>query len=167
MGDKTQIGLFSLALKYQIRSVLLGALAAFALMTFLAVVVGQAIVKIIPKSTIELIAALLFIGLGLFFVFGKNGDEEGKTKKGNPFLTSFLLVASAELGDKTQLLVAALAIQYASPLLVFSASFTGLALASLAGIALVPLIKDKISWLEKAAGLVLVLVGVFMLFNLR
>jgi len=167
MGDKTQLGLFSLALKYNRRPVFLGALCAFALMTLLAVVFGVVLFKLIPQNIFNIVAALLFIALGLFFILGKNNEEEKQIKGTSPFLTSFLLVSSAELGDKTQLLVAGMAIKYSAPFLVFSAAFSGLALASIAGLALVPFVKNRLSWIEKGAGLVLVLIGVYQITQLR
>lgn len=165
MGDKTQIGLFSLALKYKMSRVLLGAVLAFALMTLLAVALGSFLFNIIPQEIMRILAALLFIILGLFYLFSGSKAEKQNIKEGNSLLMSFFLVSTAELGDKTQLLIASLAIKYGSPILVFTASVTGLFLASLIGLAIVPFIKDKFSWLEKAAGLVLVIVGLFMFFK--
>jgi len=165
MGDKTQFGVFSLALKYDKYRVLLGAITAFALMSFLAVFLGEVLVKLIPQNTIALLAAVLFIALGLFFIFSKKDSvEEDKARKGSPFFVSLLLVSSAEIGDKTQLLIAALAIRYASPIPVFLGALVGLASASILGIFIAPLVKDRLAWIEKAAGLIMVVIGAFMLF---
>ena len=163
MGDKTQFGVFSLALKFDRYRVLLGAIAGFALMTLLAVIFGEFVVRLIPQNIITTTAAVLFIILGLYFIFSKGETkEESGARKGNPVLVSFLLVSSAELGDKTQLLIGALAIKYAAPLLVFAGALTGLVLASLLGILIAPIIKNRLAWIEKAAGLVMVVIGIFM-----
>lgn len=72
LGDKTQLSVITLTSKTQdpVR-VFIGASAALVIVTFLGVVAGEALVKIVPVSVIKKVAAGMFIVIGLLMAFDK------------------------------------------------------------------------------------------------
>jgi Ca2+/H+ antiporter, TMEM165/GDT1 family len=68
-GDKTQIATALFATKFHPLLVLTGVLTALGLLTILTILVGQAIVKKVSKPTLNKVAGVLFILLGILFLF--------------------------------------------------------------------------------------------------
>jgi len=72
LGDKTQLALLALAAKERTPlPILLGAIAAFALATAIAVAVGFAGGRYIPTEWLERVAAIAFISVGFLILFGR------------------------------------------------------------------------------------------------
>ena len=69
LGDKTQIGTFAFATRVRSPlSVFLGASAALVLTTFIAVVLGEIVGKLIPEKIVKVAAGLLFLGFGVWTI---------------------------------------------------------------------------------------------------
>ena len=109
-GDKSQLVCMLLAGRHRAMPVFLGACAAFALLNILAVSLGSAIAHIVPRASLTLFVSLMFFVFALKALFGRVDEAEGIEEKSgrNIFLTALLMILIAELGDKTQLTVAAL-----------------------------------------------------------
>jgi putative Ca2+/H+ antiporter (TMEM165/GDT1 family) len=112
LGDKTQLMTITLAHRYPTRPVLAGTFLAFFVLNLLAVLMGAALYHYVPQEAVLIAAGLLF----LLFAWrswreaGDDEDETGQTSDGRgAFLASFTLIFVAELGDKTQLALIALA----------------------------------------------------------
>lgn len=112
LGDKSQIVCMTLAARYGARPVVAGAVAAFALLNAVGVLVGAAVGAYVPTSVVDVLV------IGLFAVFGLKalwsaGDEDDEavdpSDHRKPFALAFAMTFFSELGDKTQIAVAGLA----------------------------------------------------------
>lgn len=111
LGDKSQLMCMLLASRHKPWPVFIGAVLAFLTLNLLAVTIGAGLAEVIPED------ALVILAIGLFGFFGvktlldaDDEDTEIKHSSGRSVITTaFTMVFLAELGDKTQLSVAALA----------------------------------------------------------
>ncbi|MCM8596285.1 TMEM165/GDT1 family protein [Accumulibacter sp.] len=111
IGDKSQLVCMTLASRHRPMPVIIGAVAAFAVLNTLAVVFGAAIARWLPEYVVSAIVAVLFAIFGVHALRAGEGDEDEQVeeKSGHGiFLTTFALLTVAEFGDKTQLAVVAL-----------------------------------------------------------
>jgi len=152
LGDKTQLTVIALSARYDRKKVFSGVVLAFVLVTGLGVLVGEGLLKIIPEEMIKIIAGIMFVVFGLWMLLSKeNCEEEENPRVLNPFISTFSMIALAEMGDKTQLTAITLSAKYGSPYLVFLGAVLALVLISLLGIfagkklcEIVPLSKIKL-----------------------
>jgi putative Ca2+/H+ antiporter (TMEM165/GDT1 family) len=74
LGDKTQLATFGLAAGPSSRlAVFLGASAALIATTAIAVLLGEAVGRVVPVIWLKRLAGALFIILGIFFLLGRDG----------------------------------------------------------------------------------------------
>lgn len=67
LGDKTQLAVFSLAAgNKKPWPVFFGASAALVVVTFLGAFLGGYIGRVVPPGTLQLVAGLLFVAIGIF-----------------------------------------------------------------------------------------------------
>ena len=110
---------------------LAAALPAFVVQCLIAVLVGQA-VKQVPHGFVNGAAGILFLYFALKY-WRESKQPEGETPPGRSWVSIFTLFFLAELGDVSQLAVAARATQSDSPLSVFlGASLAMICLAVIA-----------------------------------
>lgn len=157
MGDKTQLMVMTLAHRHRAVPVILGGCAAFSILNLLAVFVGQGVAHLIPREVLLVAAGLLF----LLFAWRSwsDGDEEAEaksdTKQHAVWLASFVLIFVAELGDKTQLAMVALAAQSTSPWSVFVGGTLALWVVTIIGAVLGVTLLRRIPqhWVHRGAAL--------------
>ncbi len=165
-GDKTQLAVIALSAGYDRLRVFAGVILAFTLVTGLGVLVGDALFKIIDPDLMKIMAGLVFIAFGVWTLLSKEScEKEDASPLGNPLLSTFSMIAMAEMGDKTQLSVITLVAKYDSPYLVFAGAVLALASISLLGILagkklceVVPLSRIRLG-----AGAMFILFGVLFL----
>jgi putative Ca2+/H+ antiporter (TMEM165/GDT1 family) len=112
MGDKSQLVCMTLAARHPHWPVLLGSTTAFIVLNTLAVVFGAGLSHWIPERVLAAAVAVLFAVFGILSlrIQEDDGDEEIKERTGHGiFITTFLMILLAEMGDKTQIAVAGMA----------------------------------------------------------
>ena len=137
LPDKTALAALVLATRYSPFPVALGAAAALAIQSAVAVAAGE-VVSLLPARPVHMFAGALFLGSAVV-MWRKNEEsaEEIEAREAHGFWRStwlvFAIVFMAEWGDLTQLGTAAFAARYRSPYIIFTAST--LALWAVAAIA--------------------------------
>jgi len=159
----------SLASRHRAFPVILGAVAAFALLNTLAVVFGATIANWLPGYIVGAAVALLFavFGLHALFIHDDDDDEEVLEKSGHSiFFTTFLLITVAEFGDKTQLAVVAFS-STANPYAVWLGSTLALTFTSALGVLAGRTVLQKIplSLLHKISGCIFLILAGFAGFK--
>jgi Ca2+/H+ antiporter, TMEM165/GDT1 family len=146
LPDKTFIATLVLATRYKPLPVWIGVSAAFLVQTVVAVTLGG-LIGYLPRTPVEVFAALMFLLGGLILIrgAGKADAEESETEhefeaKGKAGIhgwqvvgTSFLVLFVAEWGDLSQLLTAGLVVKYQDPVSVGIGAFLALAAVSATG----------------------------------
>lgn len=158
-GDKSQLVGMTLAARYRSTPVLLGTIAAFAVLNILAVLFGSLIGHLIADWVVYLLVGGLFFWFGYQALRGEPEEESVDPKVGTQLLVSvFILIFLAELGDKTQLALAAFA-TVNSPMIVWLAGTAALVCTTALGVLLGRALLQKISivWVHKGAGALFIL----------
>jgi putative Ca2+/H+ antiporter (TMEM165/GDT1 family) len=113
LGDKSQLVCMVLAARHRHWPVLAGSAAAFVVLNSLAVVFGAGLSHWIPERIVAAAVAALFAVFGILALMAEDGEEgqgEVRERSGHGiFITTFLLILLAEMGDKTQIAVAGMA----------------------------------------------------------
>jgi len=112
IGDKSQLVCMALAARHHHRPVLAGAIAAFVVLNILAVVFGAGLAQWVPERILAAVVAVLFAVFGVVSLRPERQDvteEITERSRHGVFVTTFLMLFLAEMGDKTQLAVAGMA----------------------------------------------------------
>lgn len=134
-GDKTQLCALALYMKYKrFFPIILGTSLGFLFVDSIAVVLGLILTSMIPLQLVRIFAGIVFIIFGIYFYIKKDEEYYPTNNQKSPFLASFTLISTTEMGDKTQLMVIALAATFNNPLQVILGAM--LALVSISSITL-------------------------------
>ena len=157
MGDKTQVMAMTLAHRYRVMPVVAGVFLAFLCLNLLAVWIGDALYHYVPQRLTLLTAG----GLFLYFAYrswqdATNTDADGPMEKSGghgALVSSFSLIFLAELGDKSQLVIIALAAGTGEPWSVLIGGTLALWSVSLIAILLGGTLLRRIpkSWMHRVA----------------
>lgn len=167
MGDKTQLLAMAFATRYRWQTVMWGVFAATLANHLLAVLLGSWLTRIVPLSTIQIVASASFIIFGLWTLRGDKLNNEDKRFSFNPFWTVAVAFFFAEMGDKTQLATVVLATKYTGVLQIWFGTTSGMLVADAIGIIVGIVLGKKIP--ERAvkwfAAMIFILFGVIGLYQ--
>lgn len=137
MGDKTQMLAMAFATKFSLRKVLFGVFIGSFLNHGLAAILGTYLSDVIPINVISLLAAIAFIGFGIWSLkLEGDGESEGviSSSKFGPVSTVAAAFFMGEMGDKTQLTVITLASQSSYPMFILLGTVGGMVVTSAMGV---------------------------------
>jgi Ca2+/H+ antiporter, TMEM165/GDT1 family len=168
LPDKTALASLVLGTRYRPAPVLCGIAAGFALQVVLAVVAGS-LLRLLPHRLLQVVVAALFLvgAAVLLFSRGRGEDATEEPRRTERFWpaawASFAVVAVAEFGDLTQVLIANLVARYHDPVAVGVAALAAMwavaACAVLGGKALLRLVPVTLVT-RAAAAVMIALAGV-------
>lgn len=166
-GDKTQIAVVCLSAKHRQRSVFVGAMLALAVVDGVSALIGGAVAPFVPTFWISLAAGISFVIFGVYTLFSKEDRVITIREHSKTVVTSFLLIAIMELGDKTQLAVIALSAEYGAPIQVFLGVILAMSLLTALGVAFAKIISTYISayYIKIGASLLFIAFGALFLFE--
>lgn len=121
LADKSQLLALVLATRYKTWQVITGIFIATFVVHFFTTLIGQFLGAAIPTNVIPWMTGLLFIGFGIWTLRGDK-VEEGEADKGGrfgPVVATAIAFFLAELGDKTQIMTLAIAVDPGSALLTY------------------------------------------------
>jgi putative Ca2+/H+ antiporter (TMEM165/GDT1 family) len=164
LGDKTQLMVLSLALRYGGRPVLAGAVLAFALLSGSAAIVGKGLGELLDQVLITRISAWVFIAFGAYMLFRKKEEEDEEVKPSSKagLAAAFSLIAISEMGDKTQIATLLLSVKYQSFVAVFLGSLAALTCATLLGVLVAGRLHKFIpaKYISPLSGCLFILLGI-------
>ncbi|MFH0832976.1 MAG: TMEM165/GDT1 family protein [Candidatus Aenigmatarchaeota archaeon] len=161
LGDKTQLAILLISSKTKKHlQLLLGIIIAYVIVDGIAILAGSWFAEIMPMQIIRTVSGALFIAFGLMILLDKREKDEGKLYSKNSFLSGFMLIFIAEMGDKTQIASGLLATQY-DALSVLIGAIVALAILSALAIYLGKIISERIDkkLISKVAGIIFILIG--------
>ena len=166
LGDKTQLSTLLLASKTEKHlHLFLGVILAFLIVDGIAILAGEWITHIAPKSLIKILSGVVFIIFGLLMLRNKREEIKSNYYFENPFYSGFILIFVSEWGDKTQIAAGLFATKY-SGLMVLIGVIMALSLLSIIAIYSGKFISDKVNskTLAKIAGISFILLGIAFFF---
>jgi len=169
LGDKTQIGLIMLAASLRKpRSIFLGMITGYAIVAGVGVLIGQALLAIIPLSLGNLISGLIFVVIGILMLKVSAGADAPSLRSGKPFQAASLMIVLTELGDKTQVVTITLAARFAQPVAVFSGVLLALAIVDGLSIILAGHVGKRLptSKVKKVSAIVFIVLGILTLLRI-
>ncbi|MGH9297986.1 MAG: TMEM165/GDT1 family protein [Acidimicrobiales bacterium] len=183
LPDKTFISVMVLSSRHRPLPVWLGASVALVLQAAIAVVAGG-LLALLPHTVVESVIAALFVAGAAYLIFvpEKREEDEGQLladelDPGAPpapassrriALTTFSIVALAEFGDITQVLIANLTARFKAPVPVFVGASLAFVLISgigvLGGRAIIRVIP--LQTVRRISGLALLGLGIYTIVTL-
>lgn len=113
LGDKSQLMALAFATRYRPLPVLVGISVATALVHLVSVLVGAVLGAALPTHAINVVAAVSFVGFGIWTLRGDELTDDDEARAARPAKNVVLAVGTvfflAELGDKTMLATITLA----------------------------------------------------------
>jgi Ca2+/H+ antiporter, TMEM165/GDT1 family len=170
LPDNSGLASLVLGTRYRPSWVFAGAAAAFTAHVVLAVTAGS-LLTLLPHRTVQIVVAVVFLaGAVLVLRADKDDDDQARLKADATgfwavALTSFAVIALAELGDLSDIVIANFAARYHNPVAVGIGSVLALwlvtALAITGGRGLLRILPLR--WISRLAALLMVVMAGFTL----
>ena len=180
LPDKTFISCVVLSSRHKAIPVWIGGALALTLQALLAVIAGR-LLALLPHKTVQIVVAVLFVAGAAYLLFvperseAQKGERLGAPKQAETAtpdwrvaLTTFTIVALAEFGDITQVLVANLTARYRDPVGVFVGAAVGFWIVSGLGVGFGKTITRivPLAIVRRISGLALLGLGVYTVVTL-
>jgi len=174
IGDKTMLVILSFSTKMSLFQIISGLFIGTFLAMSIPVFFGKVIFMLIPSSYIVIISSLLFILIGLWFLYAAYTKNEVETKTNmdnliNKFpgwLATALIIIILEMGDKTELITFGFSSEKINSFLILIAASMGMILSNLSVLVIKPLImKIEEVYLNLISGTIFLGIGVFSLLK--
>ena len=173
-GDKTQIMTLALAAKSRsLVPIFAGAVAGEVFANTIAVAIGTFLGFAIPVNIVRIAAGGVFIIFGVLNIVKKDEEESKESKiplkPSSVALSTFYLIALAEMGDKTQVMTVGLSAQYNDPIAVLAGLSLAFVLLSLIG----AILGEKASkilpmrWIKIGSGLLFIVFGILFVAGIE
>jgi putative Ca2+/H+ antiporter (TMEM165/GDT1 family) len=163
LGDKTMLTIMCLSSQYRRpRLVLLAAMTALTTSSIIAVIVGYLLSATLPIEIIKYVSGFLFLAMGLFALMNSNTESIDNCDNPSTLFGMFSLVFFSELGDKSQIVILALATESLFPLEVLAGAILGFLVVNFIGI----LAGDKVAEHIPLKTVKRIVGAVFLLFGL-
>lgn len=131
-GDKTQLLVIALAVRYRAPAPILAGVAVAALLNSLLAAAGGIVInELIVARAVSLLVALALIFAGVGGLMRQKQPDMGATWKTGAFVTTVVCFFLLEFGDKTQFLTGALAAKFDSFALAALGATAGIIAASI------------------------------------
>lgn len=169
LGDKTQLSVISLSCNYKWQHVFVGSMLAFIVVDGISIAIGGTLLAFVPLSIVQVVSGIVFILFGAvpFLRKEKNNDIYPIKRRSNiPLISSFLLIALMELGDKTQILTITLAAQSSPIPVLLGMIFAFMLLTSIAvflGTKLVSRLPTNL--LKTGTSVLFIILGIISIFS--
>ncbi|RMF11708.1 MAG: TMEM165/GDT1 family protein [Alphaproteobacteria bacterium] len=133
LGDKTQILVLLLAARFrQPVAIIAGLVLATIVSHLIAAIIGRWIADLVDPVILAWGVGCGFIAMGVWALLPEKVDAESEVGQGHgAFLTTLIVFSIAEIGDKTQIAVAALAARFDMILTVVAGTTLGMIAANL------------------------------------
>ena len=159
-GDKTQLLVVALAIRYRRPAPILAGVAIGALANALIAAIGGVLVhEIITVRSISLLVAVALVFAGISGLAGKKPPDMGSSWKTGPLVTTAACFFLLEFGDKTQFLTFAIAAQFDSLVLAAVGATIGVVAASVPA----ALLADRLETVAPMKPIRLSIAGLFLL----
>ena len=121
LGDKSQLLALLLATRYKAWQVIIGIFIATFIVHFFTTLAGQLLGAAIPTNVIPWLTGVLFIGFGIWSLRGDKLEDQEADKGGRfgPIMATAIAFFLAELGDKTQIMTLAIAVDPGTAILTY------------------------------------------------
>jgi Ca2+/H+ antiporter, TMEM165/GDT1 family len=172
LPDKTALASLVLATRHRALPVLVGAAAALAIQSLVAVIAGS-LLSMLPPRAVHIGSGVLFLVSAIVMwrkheEMAEESEDSGDAGFAKAFAMSFMVVFVAEWGDLTQIATAGFAAHSRQPVLVFCAATSALwavaAIAVTVGKHAGHLLNPKIT--QKVAAVLFALVGIALIAGL-
>jgi len=169
LGDKTMLTTMCLSAQYRRpKLVLLATIAALAISSAMAVILGFILSGTLSIEIITYISGIMFLSLGIFTLARSNSEIPETCDNPGTLFGMFSLVLLSELGDKSQITILALAAQSLFPIIVFAGAVIGFlivnSLGAFAGNRVAQRIPLRI--VKRVVGTVFILFGLLIIFGI-
>lgn len=168
IGDKTMLLAIVLATRFRKPApIILGILVATLANHGIAALVGQSIASFLNGQWFRYAVGISFVAMALWTLVPDkfDDDEEPRTPRFGPFVTTTIAFFVVEIGDKTQVATIALAAQFQNFILVTIGTTIGMMLANVPAVYFGNAIVERVSLklVRMIAALMFLAVGIWVL----